>query len=68
MKTYDIYYDTKNLYVKFKVGDDWFVNLSNGDIDRPLSESFNLGVIKLTLPTTCRTNEDFYNLYPEYLI
>jgi hypothetical protein len=70
MKTYNIFYDFANTTTKepFKVGDKWLTDLSDGDINKPLSESYYPNLIELTLPITCRTNEDFYNLYPEYLL
>jgi hypothetical protein len=68
MKTYDILYDPEDFNVPFKVGTDWVSNLSEGDIKVPLTPSVYKNIMTLTLPITCRTNEDFYKLYPEYLI
>lgn len=67
MTTYDILFDPEYLNIPFKVGDNWVKDLSEGDINTPL-HSTCMNAIKITLPITCRTNEDFYNLYPEYLI
>ena len=69
MKTYDIYYDPED--GSFKIGDMWTFDLSEGDVEAPLIEPrylTGLTGLTITLPITCRANEDFYNLYPEYLI
>jgi hypothetical protein len=68
MTTYDIMYDTEDDNSPFKVGNKWVNDLSEGDIEAPLTVSIYNTAIKITLPITCRTNDDFYNLYPEYLI
>jgi hypothetical protein len=66
VKTYDIYYDPED--GSFKIGDVWTFDLSEGDVEAPLIESRYLAGLTITLPITCRTNEDFYNLYPELLL
>lgn len=66
MKTYNILYDPED--DSFKIGDVWTFDLSEGSIEAPLLPSTYEKAYVITLPITCRTNEDFYNLYPEYLI
>ena len=68
MKTYDIYYDVTGGVGWFRVGGRWNRDLSKGDINQLSEPTTQSSAIKLTLPITCRTNEDFYKLYPEYLI
>ena len=68
MNTYDIMYDTDDNNSPFKVGNEWVNDLFEGDVKAPLTPSIYSTAIKITLPITCRTNDDFYNFYPEYLI
>jgi hypothetical protein len=68
MITYDIYYDIDDNNTPFKIGNEWVNDLFEGHIETPLTPSVYSTAIKITLPITCRTNEDFYKLYPEILI
>ena len=66
METYDVLYDPED--GSFKIGDMWTFDLSEGYVKAPLELSYYVTALTITLPITCRTNKDFYNLYPEYLI